>query len=44
MSGGGGMGGSDGGERCPVDKLPCGLPGDAECAGFCLTGCCIVVQ
>ena len=44
MSGGGGMGGSDGGERCPVDKVPCGLEGDAECAGFCLTGCCIVVQ
>ena len=44
MSGGGGMGGSDGGERCPVDKVPCGLQGDAECAGFCLTGCCIVVQ
>ena len=44
MSGGGGMGGSDGGERCPVDKEPCGLPGDAACAGFCLTGCCIVVQ
>ena len=42
--GSGGMGGSDGGERCPVDKEPCGLPGDAECAGFCLTGCCIVVQ
>ena len=44
MSGSGGMGGSDGGERCPVDKEPCDLPGDAECAGFCLTGCCIVVQ
>ena len=44
MSGGGGMGGSDGGERCPVDKVPCGLEGDAACAGFCLTGCCIVVQ
>jgi len=42
--GNGGMGGSDGGERCPVDKEPCGLPGDTECAGFCLTGCCIVVE
>jgi len=46
--GSGGMAGSGGGERCPVGKQVCGLPGDAPCPGgsFCLTGCCtdIVVQ
>jgi hypothetical protein len=45
-SGTGGMGGSPGGERCPDGKQACGLPGDAPCesGGFCLTGCCIIVQ
>jgi hypothetical protein len=45
-AGSGGMGGSDGGERCPAGKQACGLPGDAPCesGGFCLTGCCIIVQ
>ncbi len=45
--GSGGMGGSGGGgERCPAGKQACGLPGDEPCAsgGFCLTGCCIIVQ
>lgn len=44
--GAGGMGG--GGERCPVGRQVCGLPGDDPCqaGSFCLTGCCteIVVQ
>jgi hypothetical protein len=46
MGGSGGAGGSDGGDRCPPDTQACGLPGDAPCAGggFCLTGCCIIVQ
>jgi hypothetical protein len=46
MGGSGGAGGSDGGDRCPPDTQACGLPGDARCAGggFCLTGCCIIVQ
>ncbi|MGB5813461.1 MAG: hypothetical protein WBG86_23195 [Polyangiales bacterium] len=43
-----GTGGTDGGERCPVGKQACGLPGDPACpaGSFCLTGCCteIVVQ
>ena len=45
-SGTGGMGGSPGGERCPDGKQACGLPGDAPCesGGFCLTGCCVIVQ
>ena len=47
-AGSGGMAGSGGGERCPVGKQVCGLPGDDPCPGgsFCLTGCCteIVVQ
>ncbi len=45
-TGTGGMGGSPGGERCPDGKQACGLPGDAPCesGGFCLTGCCIIVQ
>jgi hypothetical protein len=45
-AGSGGMGGSDGGERCPDGKQACGLPGDDPCesGGFCLTGCCIIVQ
>lgn len=41
-----GSGGSGGGDRCTDGKQPCGLPGDAACesGGFCLTGCCIIVQ
>ncbi len=46
--GGGGAGGSGGGDRCPVGKQVCDLPGDDPCpnGSFCLTGCCteIVVQ
>lgn len=46
MSGGGGAGGSEGGERCAAGQQVCGLPGDEPCesGGFCLTGCCILVQ
>jgi hypothetical protein len=46
--GSGGMGsggaGGDGGDRCAPDTQPCGLEGDDPCVGFCLTGCCLVVQ
>ena len=43
-SGSGGTGGSS--ERCNPGVQACGLPGDPPCpaGGFCLTGCCILVQ
>lgn len=51
MGGAGGVGGSGGmagspGERCPDGVQACGLPGDPACpsGGFCLTGCCLLVQ
>lgn len=45
MAGGGGMGGTPD-LRCAPGVQPCGLPGDSPCeaGGFCLTGCCILVQ
>jgi hypothetical protein len=44
-SGSGGMGGS-GDLRCNPGVQACGLPSDPPCpaGGFCLTGCCILVQ
>ena len=44
-AGAGGAGGS-GEQRCDPGVQACGLPGDPPCAagGFCLTGCCIIVQ
>jgi hypothetical protein len=46
MGGGAGMGGDGGGARCAPGIQACGLPGDPACpaGGFCLTGCCILVQ
>jgi hypothetical protein len=47
MAGSGGTGGTGGsGERCSPGVQACGLPGDPPCpaGGFCLTGCCILVQ
>jgi len=34
--------GGTGGDRCPIGKQECGLPGDPACpaGAFCLTGCC----
>ena len=45
MVGNGGTGGS-GNLRCDPGIQACGLPGDPPCpaGGFCLTGCCILVQ
>jgi hypothetical protein len=45
MAGTGGTGGS-GDLRCDPGVQACGLPGDPPCpaGGFCLTGCCILVQ
>jgi hypothetical protein len=45
MGGSGGMGGTPD-LRCDPGVQPCGLPGDDPCeaGGFCLTGCCIIVQ
>jgi hypothetical protein len=48
MGGAGGMGGTGGSDdlRCSPGVQTCGLPGDPPCpaGGFCLTGCCILVQ
>ncbi len=47
MAGSGGSGGTGGSsERCNPGVQACGLPGDPPCpaGGFCLTGCCILVQ
>ncbi len=47
MGGGGGSGGTGGSsDRCSSGVQACGLPGDPPCpaGGFCLTGCCILVQ
>ena len=47
MGGSGGTGGTGGSsDRCSSGVQACGLPGDPPCpaGGFCLTGCCILVQ
>ncbi len=48
MAGSGGSGGTGGSGdlRCSPGVQACGLPGDPPCpaGGFCLTGCCILVQ
>lgn len=48
VGGMGGMAGTGGGGdlRCDPGVQACGLPGDPPCpaGGFCLTGCCILVQ
>jgi len=45
-AGTGGGGGTGGDLRCAEGVQACGLPGDPACpaGGFCLTGCCILVQ
>lgn len=45
MAGAGGAGGAPD-LRCDPGVQACGLPGDPPCeaGGFCLTGCCIIVQ